>query len=112
MTCNDKCSIRLTTGKGECSKCQIQVDGSIGRCNYCLYAECLNCMGVILVPDEESTSTTGASMKCQICFVNPKEVAFIECGHYASCHWCVVKSTQCPICKVDIIEKPLRIYNV
>jgi hypothetical protein len=47
---------------------------------------------------------------CEICFKNPKNLAFVSCGHVV-CNECGFLSTinECPFCR-KVIEYKLRLY--
>ena len=53
--------------------------------------------------------------QCVVCMNNPREVAFIPCGHIVYCQACGqhIHGTQpnrCPTCRVPI-QNLLRVYN-
>jgi hypothetical protein len=44
---------------------------------------------------------------CVICMVSPKDVIYVPCGHYSSCHSCSLDLLKhsyrsCPICRKKI----------
>lgn len=39
---------------------------------------------------------------CVICMTNPRECAYVNCGHVCACiECCETMGTQCPICRVE-----------
>ena len=55
--------------------------------------------------DEENNCKT--SNDCNLCMSNPKDAAFIPCGHVCCCLFCAEKTIRgtrkCPICRTHII---------
>jgi len=63
---------------------------------------------------EKITNDLKSNILCCICMENPKEIAFIPCGHRACCMKCsndVIKSNNkiCPLCKTNI-DSVLKVY--
>jgi len=42
---------------------------------------------------------------CSVCFVRPREVVFLECGHFVCCESCSLSLTTCPFDKSYIFTK-------
>jgi hypothetical protein len=64
--------------------------------------------------EDEETPLLG-NLLCSICCDATCEVAFLECGHCVTCERCAnslfaLPSKQCPICRVALKSRPLRIY--
>ena len=62
----------------------------------------------------ESVKTT-SEIVCSICCDLPCQVAFLECGHCVTCQKCAnslmaMPASQCPVCRIRIRKKPLRVY--
>lgn len=74
-------------------------------------------------PAEPSVAEPGASHQqeqsdtdCKICFEEPIESAFCNCGHSLTCHKCALKLFKsieplCPICRQPIVNV-IKIYRV
>jgi hypothetical protein len=61
---------------------------------------------VSVVLDEENNGKI--SNECNVCMSNPKDAAFIPCGHVCCCLLCAEKiirgTRKCPICRTHIIS--------
>jgi len=44
-------------------------------------------------PDDEQN--------CVVCLENPKNCAFVPCGHMCVCYGCGQQLKKCPICRID-----------
>ena len=62
--------------------------------------------------DVELASDESSEFRCNICFINRKQIVF-GCGHYCCCFDCsrvlVKKTRKCPICRSKI-ESAIRIF--
>jgi E3 ubiquitin-protein ligase MUL1 len=48
--------------------------------------------------------------QCIICFENPRNTVFLECGHVACCKLCSMRLVDCPICRQRIV-RVIEIYT-
>ncbi|GAB6029980.1 hypothetical protein CHUAL_005673 [Chamberlinius hualienensis] len=56
-------------------------------------------------------STTVDGSVCQICFSNPLNSVFLECGHMIACVDCASKIKECPICRF-YISRVVRVFQI
>lgn len=49
--------------------------------------------------------------RCNVCYVNAKDIIIIPCGHYSCCSDCIVNLVGCPVCRTNI-EGKLNVYDV
>ena len=44
-------------------------------------------------------------LTCKLCFDNPVNITFVECGHLLACSACAVPLLSCPLCREPITIK-------
>lgn len=63
-----------------------------------------------ITESRESSSQPTITNLCIICSTRQRTVAFIPCGHFATCTPCGHSLKICPTCGLDI-KALIRIYN-
>lgn len=58
---------------------------------------------------QKDTDDSSPSMPCALCLTEEKCLAFIPCGHVASCVPCGHSLKSCPICRTEI-KASVRVY--
>ena len=59
-----------------------------------------------------SGSQDGAqSAECVVCWSEPREALFLDCGHFACCTRCADILVNCPVCRAPI-RRVVRVYQV
>jgi E3 ubiquitin-protein ligase XIAP len=59
---------------------------------------------VVLLEQFDMDNDKDFDLKCNICLINKKNVAYEPCGHVSSCRSCASRMNTCPICRTPISD--------
>lgn len=54
---------------------------------------------------QQSVEPPNERLECKICFASSLQVAFLPCGHVATCVQCGARFDRCPLCKEVVLDR-------
>ena len=73
--------------------------------------EWLDDLSRVLHHARQAKSPDPAGLTCVVCLSKPRNVAFFDCGHLATCSDCVNGLYDCPLCRTKIREQRRIFFN-
>ena len=100
-------------GKGSCKNgisCPFSHDKQKKMCKFGLNCTRKNCY---FDHPKYTSSVKNEEKDIEMCFVccnNPKEAAFVPCGHQLACIDCSKKCKVCPVCRVPV-QSSIKVFK-